>query len=128
MSEARDLEMTLALIKQLEFTIQFWTASTRLSAMVDTPFIIVESPDQIVGIGQEGKRLNLTTFCDRKMIFCHYMSVLEDTEEALNILDHAINQIKKKDFSTIIGLVEDKKIIRSMIDSWNENGEKNGYL
>jgi hypothetical protein len=36
--EARDLELTLAIISQLQFTVQFWTASTRLAAMVGTPF------------------------------------------------------------------------------------------
>lgn len=129
MPEARDLEMTLALIQQLEFTIQFWTASTRLSAMVDTPFIIVESPDQIVGMGQEGKRLNLTSFCDRKIVFCHYMSILEDNDTAINLLGDVVEQVKNKDFSTVIGLVEDRAVIQSMIQSWNDReGEKNGYL
>ena len=38
--EARDLELTLAIVSQLEFTIQFWTASTRLSALVGTPYLV----------------------------------------------------------------------------------------
>jgi len=129
MQEARDLENTLALIKQLEFTIQFWTASTRLSAMVDTPFVLIESPDQIVGMGQEGKRLNLTTFCDKKMVFCHYMTMLENNDLAISLLDKVIQQVKNKDYSTVIGLVEDECVIQHMINCWNDaEGDKNGYL
>lgn len=55
MPESRDLELTLAIIAKLEFTVQFWTASTRLAALVGTPFLIFESPDQLFGQGQEGK-------------------------------------------------------------------------
>ena len=129
MEESRDLENTLALIKQLEFTIQFWTASTRLSAMVDTPFVLIESPDQIVGMGQEGKRLNLTTFCDKKMVFCHYMTMLENNDLAISLLDKVIQQVKNKDYSTVIGLVEDECVIQHMINCWNDaEGDKNGYL
>jgi hypothetical protein len=39
----------------LQFTIQFWTASTRLASMMGVPWILFESPDQIAGNGQEGK-------------------------------------------------------------------------
>lgn len=129
MPESRDLETTLSLIQQLNFTIQFWTASTRLSAMVDTPFIIVESPDQIIGMGQEGKRLNLTSFCEKKMVFCHYLNVLEDNESAINLLKNVIKQVENKDYSTVIGMVEDKEIVENSILCWNETeGKKNGYF
>ena len=129
MAEARDLETTLALIKQLKFTIQFWTASTRLSAMADTPFIIVESPDQIIGVGQEGKRLNLTTFCDKKLVFCHYMSVLEDNKTAISLMKDVIQQVSVGDFKTIIGMVEDIGVVQTELDHWNsQEGKKNGYL
>lgn len=64
--ESRNLELTLAIVANLRFTIQFWTASTRLASMMGTPWILFESPDQIGGVGQEGKRIVLTTDYNKK--------------------------------------------------------------
>jgi hypothetical protein len=52
--EARDLELTLAVVSQCRFTVQFWTASSRLAGMMGVPYLLFESPDQVWGQGQEG--------------------------------------------------------------------------
>jgi Txe/YoeB family toxin of Txe-Axe toxin-antitoxin module len=116
MEESQDLQLTLAIIKQLEFTVQFWTASTRLAAMVDTPYILIESPEQIVGSeGQEGYRLNLTTFCDKKLVYCDYKNVAEDTKGMINLMNRVIEEVKVKNFSDVIGMVDSPERLKQQI-------------
>lgn len=105
---SRDLEITLAIIKQLKFTIQFWTASTRLSALMGTPYILFESPDQIWGGGQEGIRLNLTTFSPRKLVIAHYLNALDNQDETLNIVNKAINELNIGNYNEIFALLENE--------------------
>ena len=112
--DARDLELTLAIVKQLKFTIQFWTASSRLSAIMGTPFILFESPDQIWGNGQEGYRLNLTTFGPRKIVVSHYLNVCEKPDSAVELLGRAIYEMKHENFEEIFGLLESEAIARDM--------------
>ncbi len=108
MPEQRDLETTLAIVSQLKFTVQFWTASTRIAAMVGTPYILFESPDQMWGNGQEGYRLELITRGGpRKLVANHYLSVLNDPERGLDILDRSIKEVEAGDFSDTVGLVEE---------------------
>lgn len=116
LEECRDLELTLAIIGQLKFTIQFWTASTRLASMMDVPWILFESPDQIVGAGQEGKRIALTTdFNKKKIILSQYVSALENQDKALNLVDQAIEEINAENWNDIIGLVDQPEIIKAML-------------
>lgn len=116
MAESRDLELTLAIISQLCFTIQFWTASTRLASMVNVPWILFETPDQIGGKGQEGKRIALTTNLDkRKLVVSQYPSVVENPEKALAIVEQAIKEMQNDNWEDIIGLVEQPEIVKSIL-------------
>jgi len=117
-SRSRDLEFTLAVVAQMKFTIQFWTASTRLAGLVGTPFILFESPDQIWGNGQEGYRLGLCTKGDKKkLVMAHFRSVLENQSKALRSLPEIISEVEHDDFSTRIGLVKNEAFVRWMIES-----------
>jgi hypothetical protein len=115
---SRDLELTLAIIRRMKFTIQFWTASSRLSGIMGTPYILFESPEQIYSTGncpgQEGRRLELTTFGPRKVVISHYLSTLKQPSEALRLVDRAIDEILVGDESDIIGLVEDEEGVEIM--------------
>lgn len=115
--DADNLELTLALLSKLEFTVQFWTASTRLASMVGTPWILFETPDQIVGHGQEGIRIALTSdFDKKKLVLAQYKNVLEDENLAIKYLDKAIDEIKSNNWKDIIGPVEDADLIRAMLE------------
>jgi len=113
--EVRDFEQTLACVSQMKFTIQFWTASSRLAGAVGTPFIIFESPDQIYGNGQEGLRLHLTSKGPKKLVLAHFRSVLENGTKAIKIAESAIRSIERKDYSTMFGVVEDVDAVRALI-------------
>lgn len=116
--ESRDLELTLAIISQLKFTVQFWTASTRLSSMVNTPWLLFETPEQIVGDrGQEGKRIALTTDPNRKkLVICQYHNVVQNQDKALAIIKDAIFEMNNNNWDDIIGLVEQPKYVRLMLE------------
>lgn len=120
--ESRDLELTLSIIANLEFTIQFWTASTRLASMVGTPWILFESPDQIVGHGQEGMRIAITTDANKKkLVLANYKTVLEKEKETLECVEQAIKEIYQNNWDDIIGPVESSALIESMLkkqDLW----------
>lgn len=118
MPESRDLELTCAIISKLKFTIQFWTASTRLSAFMGVPYILFESPMQIWGEGQEGYRLALLKdLAPVKIVLSHYLNVKNDTNGAINLVDRAIRELEAGDFKEIIGLVENRIVVRSQITS-----------
>jgi hypothetical protein len=120
--DASKLELTLALISKLKFTVQFWTASTRLASMVDTPWILFESPDQIVGNGQEGLRIALTSdFNKRKLILAQYKNIAENESIAFKYLDQAISDLELNNWDDIIGPVENPGVIKNMLqkqESW----------
>lgn len=111
--ESRDLEKTLAIISQLKFTIQFWTASTRLAGMLGVPFLVFESPEQIYASvsglqsAQEGKRLELTTFGPKKIVISHFRSVLENQDKGLDLVKKAIEEMNAGNWDDLLGLVED---------------------
>lgn len=114
--ESRDLELTLAIVSQLKFTIQFWTASTRLSSMMGIPWILFESPDQIAGMGQEGKRIALTTdYNKKKLVIAQYHNVMENENRALQLVKNAISDINNDNWDDIIDLVSEPEIISSML-------------
>jgi len=124
MPESRDLEMTLAIVSQLKFTIQFWTASTRLAAITGTPYILFESPDQIWGNGQEGYRLNLCGFGPKKLVICHYLNFLNNPIQGMKLVDQAVEELAIGNESIKLGLLEDEKTVRDMMES---NMERIGW-
>lgn len=109
-----DLELTLALVSKMVFTVQFWTASSRLAAMMGTPYILFESPDQIWGVGQEGMRLNLLSRGHYKLVICHYKNVYKDNTAGLRLVRQAVRGIERGDFEDIIGMVENKNGVRHL--------------
>lgn len=129
MPESRDLELVLAIISHLKFTVQFWTASTRLASAMKVPWLLFESPNQIVGNGQEGIRIALTTDEDKKkLVLSNYFNVLENQEDALNLVDSSIDEIEANDWKEVVGMVDEVDLIKQMLQEqklfWK--GLKNG--
>lgn len=114
MEESRDLELTLAVISSLEFTIQYWTASTRLASMVGTPYLLFESPDQIWGRGQEGYRRELCDFTDNKLCVCHYLNMYDDNEAALSLTDRCISEMENENYEDVFGMLESDVVAQRM--------------
>lgn len=107
---SNDLEKTLLLTSKLDFTIQCYTASSRLAGLVGTPYIIVESPDQLGGLrdgmwgqGQEGLRLRLCTKGNKmKVIHAHYKDIDSNHDHGLNLINQAILEIKENNYNDIV--------------------------
>lgn len=120
--ESKNLELTLAIISQLKFTVQFWTASTRLSSMVNTPWILFESPDQILGNGQEGKRIYLTTETNKKkIVLAQFRNAVENPDQVLEILDKTIDEVNTDNWSDVIGLVDNLQVIYHLLEKQKRN-------
>lgn len=111
---SRDLELTMAIVKQCEFTIQFWTASTRLAGMMGTPYLLFESPDQIWGGGQEGLRRNLCDFAPNKLSINHFLNVYNNNDAGIQVVKTCIEQMLAGDWDDHIGLVEDHSLVEHM--------------
>lgn len=115
-----DLEKVIALVSCCKFTIQYWTASTRLAALANTPYLLFESPEQVyisssTMLGaQEGLRLDLTTYTDRKIVVSHFKNIYEDNNAGLNLTNQAIDEFLSEDYSDIIGLVENKLFVNKI--------------
>lgn len=109
MEESNDLENTLAILSLCDFTIQYWTASTRLAAIVDTPFILFESFNQIRGQGQEGARIKLLGKKKKKIVYCSFQSFLDDLEKGMKITDEAIDEFISGDLSEKYGIISDEE-------------------
>lgn len=128
--ESRHLEKTLALICACKFTIQFWTASSRLAGCMGVPYILFESPEQIyssgLNPGQEGKRLDLTTFGPRKVVLSHYLNVLENPDAALANVTTAIEELFSGNYEDMTGMVEDPAATKILKDTFymGENGKQ----
>lgn len=116
MEEAKDLELTLAIVSRLSFTVQFWTASTRLAGMLGVPYLLFESPDQIYGNGQEGYRRNLCDFGPRKLCLSHFKSVHEDNDTAINLVKKCIEEMQHGDYAEVLGMLESDMAVQSMIN------------
>ena len=112
--EARDMELTLAIIRNCRVTIQFWTASSRLSGMMGVPYLLFESPDQIWGKGQEGIRRNLCDFGPRKLSVNHYLSVFNDNRGGLEVVRECLEEMRSGNYDDHIGLVEDRDTVLRM--------------
>ena len=123
MEESRDLETTLAIICHLRFTIQFWTASTRLAAMMGTPYLLFESPDQIFGNGQEGYRRNLCDFSESKLCISHFLNVFNDHAAALDMVKRCILEMEEGNYEDVFGLLDTEYAAQVMK---NDNKERIG--
>lgn len=99
---ALDLEKTLLLVSKMEFTIQFYTASSRLAALAGTPYILVESPDQLFSGGQEGIRLELCTKGNKKLIISHFKDISENYDKGLGLVNKAILEIQQDNYDDIV--------------------------
>jgi hypothetical protein len=116
---ASDLEKTLLLVSNLEFTVQLYTASSRLAGLVGTPYIIVESPEQICSIGvspggQEGMRLNLCTKGNKKLIIAHFKSLDSNHQSGLDLIERAIMEMNQNNYNDIVGDVIDFDFIERL--------------
>lgn len=107
MEESRDLESTLAIVKGCKFTVQFWTASSRLAGLMGIPYLLFESPDQIWGGGQEGIRRNLCDFGPRKLSINHYLNVHRDNDGGISVVDECISQMEKGNYEDHMGMVDE---------------------
>jgi hypothetical protein len=103
---SRDLELTLAIIKQCEFTVQFWTASTRLAGMMGVPYLLFESPDQIWGGGHEGYRRNLCDYGPSKLCVNHYWNVYNNNEKAIKLVKQSIFEMENNNYEDVFGLLD----------------------
>ena len=130
MKESLDLRYTLEVISRCACTFQCWTASTRLSQITNTPFVLVESVDQIYGKGQEGKRLFLFAqdFAKQKIILCNYHKVLNNMELFGKICKKSIEDfIINKDSDVVLGLVDNPDYVESAKERanlWKTNLKK----
>jgi hypothetical protein len=115
--QSRDLEMTLAIISQCQFTVQLWTASTRFAAMMGVPYLIVETPDQILAPGQEGLRLALVTpsYKHKKMVYSHFRCFEEDLDAGLDAIEQGVQEMKAGNFNDVIGPVENSAIVSAKL-------------
>lgn len=113
MSESYDLEKTLAIISHCKFTIQYWTASTRLAGITNTPFIIFESPGQILPCqAQEAHRICLTSNYDkRKVVLCSFDLALNNPDMLLKHTKRAIENLENNNFNIEISLVDYPKTV-----------------
>lgn len=115
--EVNDLNFTLSVLSCVNFSIQFWTASTRLSSIVKTPFLLVESPDQIAGAGQEGLRIAATTnWNKKKILISHYLDFLENQQSSLCAVSESIDEMLNNNWDYNMSLVRNKGLLYSMID------------
>ncbi len=116
MKESDDLENTIATISCCEFTIQFWTASTRLSMLANTKFFLVECPDQIYGNGQEGIRLRIfnTHKTPHKLFLCNYNNFIENLDLTFSHIENAIHDFVEGNFEDNIDMIENKKFLEGL--------------
>lgn len=106
MEESRDLEKTLAIICQCEFTVQFWTASTRLAGIMGVPWLLFETPDQIYGVGQEGVRQKLTNFGEKKIVLCDFQKVRDNPKDALELFNRSVEEMEEGKLEDTVGMVD----------------------
>lgn len=121
--DARDLEKTFAIICNCDFTIQFWTASSRLAGLMGVPFILFESPEQIYCSGhqpgQEGRRLELTTFGGKKIVLAHYLKSADNPDMVLSYTDQAIEELKAKNYDDLISELVDVESTKDLQETYH---------
>lgn len=110
-----DLEDVIALVSKMKFTVQCYTASTRIAALANIPFLLVESPDQLWGNGQEGRRLELLSRLDnKKLIACDFLEAYNNEDSLLDLVLEGIKEMEIEDYSSIIGLVSNYRVTCSL--------------
>lgn len=124
MDESRDLELTLAIISQCKFTVQFWTASSRFAGIMGIPYLLFESPDQIWGKGQEGIRRNLCDFGPRKLSINHYLNIYNDNIKGIEIVKKCIEEMEEGNYQDHIGLVEKEVVEKMRSENRSRIGDK----
>ena len=92
---AGNLEAAFAIVDRCLFSMQFFTASTRISSMLNKPFVLFESLDQIYGRGQEGSRLSLMTknYNNKKLVLANFIDVLENCDESIELAKRAVQEL-----------------------------------
>lgn len=95
---AGNLEAAFAIVNRCVFSLQFFTASSRISSILNKPFILFESVDQIYGRGQEGIRLSLMTknYNNKKIVLANYLDVAENTNESIDLMEQAVQELIKE--------------------------------
>jgi hypothetical protein len=114
----KDMEKTLSILKKCKFSIQFWTASTRLSIIAKIKYILIESPDQIYGHGQEGQRLRLFNKNKelQKLLLCNYNSFVENEDRSLMFIEKCIEDfLVNNNREDMIGAVDNEDYVRGLI-------------
>lgn len=112
--KARDLELTMAIISRCRFTVQYWTASTRLAGMLGIPYLLFESPDQIWGNGQEGYRRNLADFGPSKLAVCHFRNVYEDNDRGIVVTKQCIQEMERGNYEDVFGMLDTRGVAQMM--------------
>ena len=105
-----------AVVKKCDFSLQFYTASTRISSLLNKPFVLVESPDQIFGRGQEGFRLSLMTkkYSNKKLVVSNFVDVVDNFSEFLTMLkDTVIDFIVNKNSEDVFFRPNDMLLAQS---------------
>lgn len=113
-----NIEACAALVAKCCATFQCWTASTRISQMVNTPFFLVESPDQIYGNGQEGKRIYLLTqnFDNKKVYLANFHKVCQNLDFFTgDCIHHLFDFIENKNSNDIVGLVDNTDFVEHLM-------------
>lgn len=113
--ESRDLESTLAIVCNCEFTVQFWTASTRLAGMMGIPWLLFETPDQIYA-KQEGIRQEMSTFGEKKLCLCDFNNVYNNPKEAIDLTKRCIEEMQIGNFDDVVGLIDNKEALANLIE------------
>lgn len=115
---ADNLEACTALVSLCKATFQAWTASTRFSQITNTPFFLVESPDQIYGNGQEGKRLYLLTqdLAKKKIFLSNYIRAINNLDLFMDsCLEHLFDFITNQNSNDVIGFVNDISYVNDIM-------------
>lgn len=124
-AESRNLDLTLAILHKCKFTIQYWTASTRLASMMGTPYILFESPDQIWGQGQEGFRRKLCDLGPSKLVISHYNRIYEDNDDGISLTRRAIKEVEAANYEDIFGALETDNAAQAMKNRYEEKYVRN---
>jgi hypothetical protein len=92
---AGNLEAAFALVNRCVFSLQFFTASTRISSFLNKPFVLFESVSQIYGVGQEGIRISLATknYNNKKLVLANFNDVLENMDRSVELTEQAIYEL-----------------------------------
>lgn len=118
---AGNLEFAFSVVDRCKFSLQFYTASTRISSLLRKKFVLVESPDQIYGRGQEGVRLALMTMneSDKKLILSNYINTLENFDNFLIVLQNSIYEfIENNNYKDVFYKCENTKNILKTDNLW----------